>query len=341
MKIAIGHKIQIGPWGGGNNFTKTLVNFLLEAGHEIYFDLSKNDLDVILITDPRPRNPAVSFKISEVYNYKMFKNRNVSIFHRINECDERKGTKFINFRLRNANFIADHTIFIASWLKDLNVWSRKNDFSVILNGGDQEIFYPSEKLDGRTRDKLKLVTHHWGAHKNKGFDVYEKIALMLDDPFWSSKFDFTYIGNFPKSCYSKNIKRIKPLSGNNLGNELRKHDIYLTASINEPAGMHHIEGALCGLPLLYRNSGALPEYCKGFGVSFDGAQDFEHSLLAMIQNFSIYKRKMSSYKLTGKSMAEQYENLFLQSSKLAFEDRETVFDYRHLKNWLISQLMLV
>ena len=34
--------------------------------------------------------------------------------------------------------------------------------------------------------------------------------------------------------------------------------------------MHHIEGALCGLPILFRNSGSLPEYCKKYGVSFDG-----------------------------------------------------------------------
>lgn len=341
MKIAIGHKIQIGPWGGGNNFTKTLVNFLLEAGHQVYFDLSRNDLDVILITDPRPRNPAVSFKISEVYNYKLFKNRNVKIFHRINECDERKGTKLINFRLRNANLIADHTIFIATWLKDLDVWSRKNDFSVILNGGDQEIFYPIEKSKNTSGDKLKLVTHHWGAHKNKGFDVYGKIASMLDDPFWSSKFEFTYVGNFPKNFFSKNINCIKPLSGVDLGNELRRHDIYLTASINEPAGMHHVEGALCGLPLLYRNSGALPEYCKDFGVAFEGPDDFEGSLLEIIQNFLAYKKKMKSYSLTGRTMAEQYENLFVQSSKTSVRKQEYVFDYEHVKHWLISNLLFI
>ena len=49
---------------------------------------------------------------------------------------------------------------------------------------------------------------------------------------------------------------------------LSKNHVYLTASINEPAGMHHIEGALSGLPIIYRNSGAIPEYCSDFGVSF-------------------------------------------------------------------------
>ena len=32
--------------------------------------------------------------------------------------------------------------------------------------------------------------------------------------------------------------------------------------------MHHIEGIMCGLPIIYRESGALPEYCKSYGVAF-------------------------------------------------------------------------
>ena len=41
-----------------------------------------------------------------------------------------------------------------------------------------------------------------------------------------------------------------------------KHDLYISASINEPAGMHHIEGLLCGLPIIYRDNGALPIIVK-------------------------------------------------------------------------------
>ena len=32
--------------------------------------------------------------------------------------------------------------------------------------------------------------------------------------------------------------------------------------------MHHIEGALSGLPLIFRKSGALPEYCSDYGIEF-------------------------------------------------------------------------
>ena len=62
--------------------------------------------------------------------------------------------------------------------------------------------------------------------------------------------------------FLKQLKLSSLFYGKELANELRKHDIYITGSKNEPSGNHHMEGALCGLPILYVNSGALPEYCQ-------------------------------------------------------------------------------
>ena len=240
MKIAIGHQIQDGPWGGGNSFAKSLVSHLQLNGHEVFFNLRRKDLDAILITDPRPRNPAVSFSISDIFRYKAFRNNRVKVFHRINECDERKGTKFLNFRLRNANAVADHTIFIASWLKDLRVWNNNSDYSIILNGADTNFFNRIGKLSKIDDQRIKIVTHHWGGHLNKGFDIYNYLDEMLSDNFWSEKFEFTYIGNLPRNFSFKNVRVVAPLQGIGLGDELKKHDIYLTASLNEQAGMHHV-----------------------------------------------------------------------------------------------------
>ena len=50
----------------------------------------------------------------------------------------------------------------------------------------------------------------------------------------------------------KNSRHVKPLSGKNLSDELKTNHIYLTGSLNEPSGNHHIEGAQCGLPVIYR-----------------------------------------------------------------------------------------
>ena len=39
MKIAIGHRVQTGPYGGGNSFVKVLARALENIGHKVFYDL--------------------------------------------------------------------------------------------------------------------------------------------------------------------------------------------------------------------------------------------------------------------------------------------------------------
>ena len=75
--------------------------------------------------------------------------------------------------------------------------------------------------------------------------------------------------------------------------------------------MHHIEGALCGLPILYRNSGALPEYCEGFGLMFDKT-NFLEKLNLIRKDYLFYKKKIIHYPYNSLQMSIQYENLFFK-----------------------------
>lgn len=144
----------------------------------------------------------------------------------------------------------------------------------------------------------------------KGFDVYGQLDQMLAMPVWRDRLSFTYIGNLPKGFTFRNARWSEPLDGEVLAAELRAHHIYLSASICEPAGMHHIEGALCGLPLLYRESGALPEYCRGFGEAFSGPGDFIDALQRMIANYRDWQGKMDRYDNTSEKMVGRFLQLF-------------------------------
>ena len=218
MKVSIGSKIVNGPWGGGNLFVKNLSNFLMNNGHNVIYDLSDKDIDLILLTDPRSRKESSStFNHQDIESYKRYVNENVSVVQRINECDERKNTSGTNQIYLEASNTADHVIFVSSWLRDL-----------YLNIGMPE--------------------------------------------------------------------------------ELRNHHIYVTASINEPSGNHHIEAAQCGLPILYLNSGGIPEYCDGYGVSF--TNDFEEKLILIISEYEAYKTKMKDYPFNSEKMCEDFLDLF-------------------------------
>ena len=309
MKIAISYKPNNGSWGGGNQFVKSLVKAASEAGYKIVYDLKQKDIDIILITDPRSYNQEITFGPLDIFSYLLFINKNAIVVHRINECDERKNTKHMNILLKAANYFADHTVFISSWLKTLDIYHKNNFSTTILNGADDTIFNDFKNREWNKEEKLRLVTHHWSGNKMKGFDIYERIDNMISAKKWNEIIEFTYIGNLPKNFKFKNSNHINPINGVKLARELNKHHVYVTASRNEPAGMHHIEGILCGLPIIYKNSGAIPEYCKDFGISFEDT-DFISALELMMKEYDYLKSKIKLYPNKSSKMIASYMDLF-------------------------------
>lgn len=313
MKVAIGTTIQDGPWGGGNQFAVSLHKYLLEHNVEVVFDLNSKDIDIILLTEPRSNLKSSAFTDIDIFKYLIHKNNKAIVVHRINECDERKGTTDVNKTLSLANQCADHTVFISNWLKKLfeSKMFSENQSSVILNGADTNIFNNKENIRWSNNGKIKIVTHHWGGNRMKGFDIYEQLDNLLGIMPYKNTTGFTYIGTLPNGFKFNNSEHIKPLSGIELARCISQQHIYLTASQNEPAGMHHIEGALCGLPLLYRNSGALPEYCQSYGVMFD-FDNFEEKLGEIIRGYEHWADRMKDYPHTTDKMCKDYYALFLQ-----------------------------
>ena len=118
MKVSIGTKIKNGP-GRGNLFAINLSNFLKSNGHQVVYDLNDNDIDLILITEPRKTSESSAFTHVDVQKYKKFVNSKAIVVHRINECDERKNTNYVNKYLIYANRIADQTVYVSKWIMDL------------------------------------------------------------------------------------------------------------------------------------------------------------------------------------------------------------------------------
>jgi glycosyltransferase involved in cell wall biosynthesis len=265
-KIFFNRKVRRSPWGGGIQFMNALVDKLTKLGHQVTFDLEEN-LDVIFLMDPRYEDGA-GFSIKEIANYKILR-PSTKVVHRINECDARKNTNEIDKLLLASNQFADVTVFISCWLKEYfeNKGFKKSSF-VIYNGCDSSHFYPEKRLNKKPEYPIKFVTHHWSDNWMKGFDAYKEMDLLCQKN--PDKYQFTYVGRYSKEYTPNSTRIISPLYGKELGDELRKHDIYITASRWEPCGMHHIEGAASGLPVLYhKDGGGIPEGCKNHGVEFN------------------------------------------------------------------------
>ena len=143
----------------------------------------------------------------------------------------------------------------------------------------------------------------------KGFDIYERLDNMLAEPQWRERIAFTYVGNLPKGYGFAHPRYVRPLDGDALAAELSSHHAYVTGSINEPGGNHQNEGALCGLPLLYRQSGCMPEYCEGFGIAFSGPDDFEPALEQLIGDYPALTMRMKDYPHTAVHMTREWITL--------------------------------
>ena len=157
--------------GGGNLFAINLKEFLISKGHDVINNLNDTDIDIILITEPRKTSESSAFTHLDVKDYINFVNKESLIVHRLNECDERKGTNFVNKYLIEANKVADYTVFVSTWLKNLYLdqgINTKNN-NVILAGANELVFNPKGKASFDKDEKLKFVTHHWGANWNKRF----------------------------------------------------------------------------------------------------------------------------------------------------------------------------
>ena len=316
MKISIGANVVEGPWGGGNLFFRNFINYFNNLGNEVINDLSHDDIDIILLTDPRKDSVSSSFTHKDIEQYLKYVNNEALVVQRINECDERKSTQGLNDFYINANKVADHTIFVSSWISNIykNLGINENKSSVFLGGGDSAVFNSENKIRWDKKEKVRLVTHHWSNNRNKGFEIYSQLDSILNKEPYKSNIEFTYIGNFPEGLKLENIKLIPPMYGDSLAGELKKYHIYVTASLNEPSGNHHIEAAQSRLPILYMDSGGIPEYCEGFGVSYN-FENLEEKINELIDNYDDYFDKLLSYPFNNENLLAKYDELFQDMKK--------------------------
>ncbi len=251
MKVYINREVILGPWGGGNNFVKAFHEFAPQC-KDVSVERHQSALvtpDVILLAGLGNEGPAC-ISAEQAIMYKLYYKPDLKIILRVNENDARKGTEGVDEMLLKVSAHIDGTVFVSKWLQDYfnqKGWACANQ-AVVINGVQSSIFKPQPKLNN---GKLNIVAHHWSDNYLKGADIYEKIDEFVGEH--SDKFAFTYIGRH--KCSFKNTKVIKPISGPPLGEELGKHDVYVSASRFDPGPNHILEALACGLPTYVHQDG--------------------------------------------------------------------------------------
>lgn len=308
MKVFFNRKFRRNPWGGGIHFVTGFADYLASFGYKVTTQYD-DDVDIILMIDPRDDDGFGD--INQLIQYKNFlksKNKDVKVIHRINDSDISRTTNFlVDLNIRSNLAIADQTIFISEWLKSHYIekgFSR--DSQVIRNGCNHKWFYPQLK---EKNGKIKVVTHHWSDNYNKGFDAYIEIDEKLSH---HKDIEFTYIGRYYKGYQPKNTNVISPLYGKELGDELRKHDVYVTAARWEACGMHHIEASSCGLPIVYhKDGGGINEMCLNHGIMINDCKEVIDAIQYAYKNKNELTSKINYSFLSSDYANESYLKVIL------------------------------
>lgn len=307
--VVLTQKPVNGPWGGSNQFVKQMQTLLLSRGYDVRFDLSRKP-DVLIVVDPRQSlNKPLGF--DEIRRFKE-NNPDVAVLHRINECDRRKNTEFMDDLLKQTNEYADYTVFISEWLRRYHTerwFDPRKPHSVIYNGADPAVFYPKKKAQKRSTERqvLRIVTHHWAAAYSKGYDVYERLDGMIAE----NEVDgvvLRVIGRWPEEVRWRSAEIFGPLHGDELAGRLRECDVYINASRWEPCGMSQVEGIQCGLPLIYhRDGGGIVDVGLKCGVEF--TDNLMGAIQTMRENYDVYRSKALSLDLGGDRMCMEFARL--------------------------------
>jgi glycosyltransferase involved in cell wall biosynthesis len=302
--ISFNMKPVKGPWGGSSPFVHQLAALLKAWGCRICFDL-RPGVDVIMLIDPRKASNK-PYDVEDILAYRS-RNPGVKVLHRVNECDARKGTDFMDDLLEHSSTVADETVFISEWLRDYFVgkwFDESRAHSVIYNGADPLIYHPFARRRLDPEKPLRVITHHWSNHWMKGFDVYQDIDEQIADGRLENV-QLVVVGRWPEDLRWKTAETHAPCTGKKLARILRTADVYVTASKREPCGMHHVEGAQCGLPLLYHeDGGGINEAGRKYGIGF--TDDVAAAIEQMRADFPVYFRRVLQHMPSGSEMCREY-----------------------------------
>jgi len=161
---------------------------------------------------------------------------------------------------------ASGAIFQSRWSRDTayEIGMQERSFHTIIpNCSDPDIFKQNRKERHKERNgKIRLITSTWSDNPKKGFGIYKHLDKRLD----FDKYEYVFIGR--SSVNFANIEMKGILSTKEVAKELKKADIFVTATEDDACSNSLIEAMTCGLPAIGLLSGGTPEIIGNGGELF-------------------------------------------------------------------------
>jgi len=274
-KMHINYRTTKGPWGGGNQFLKALKKQIKKMGR---YSKSLNNADVVLFNSHHDLD-AISGLKNKLSN-KMWVHRIDGPISLIRRKDELVDNEI--FKINNE--IANVSIFQSQWSLSSTLKLGYNPIYpiVIHNASDPEIFNTLNRILFSDKRKIRIISSSWSDNPRKGGQIYRWLDRNLD----FERFEYSFVGRCSEPL--SRIRVIEPVDSSTLALYLRSHDIYITASDNDPCSNALIEALSCGLPTIYYNRGGHSEIVGQGGLGFNNPDEIPDLLLRIMDNYDQY-----------------------------------------------------
>ncbi len=286
--VGLWHSFFEPPYGGGNQFMMALRKGLTELGVDVRENELTEEIDAYILN-------SIHFDVDRFLEFSRKHRLNVvhridGPIHMIRGFDLEKD--ILCYEL-NEKF-AGATVLQSNWVYKniVRLNYRPVSPSIIINAVDSDIFHRHGRVKFSKDRKIRLISSSWSNNPRKGGPVYGWIEDNLD---WN-RFEYTFVGNASEE-FSR-IRRLEPVPSEDLADLLRQHDIYITASQNDPCSNAVIEALSCGLPTLFLNDGGHPELVGSGGLPFTSNEEILPQLDRLFENYEMFQNHIVVPKLS-------------------------------------------
>jgi len=274
--LAIFHDFAPAPAGGGNQTLRAIVGEFVRRGvrvetntisattRAVLFNSFNFDFERLELLSRRVEGPRLVHRVGAV----------TSLYRGSDDGTDAR-VAAINRKLADATIAISHAT--------IEMYGRIGvalvDPRVIYNGCDDRIFHPRGRVAFDRDRRIRLISTSWSDNPRKGGPTYRWLEQHLD---WDH-YEFTFVGN--TSTPFERIRRLPPLPSHELADELRRHDIFVTATEHDAYSNALVEALSCGLPAVYLDSGGSGEAVKEAGFAFRDREEIPGLLDRLVDEY--------------------------------------------------------
>jgi glycosyltransferase involved in cell wall biosynthesis len=260
--LALFHEFAPPPTGGGHQFLRALLGELGRRGLTVELNRISRGTNVCLFN---------SFNF-DFRRLRRFARSDVRFVHRVDGpiATYRGFDDGTDARIAEVNrTLADSTIVQSRYSLEahLALGIELTDPRLIVNTVDPVIFHPPAEHEPLAGRRVRVIATSWSDNPNKGSEV----VAWLDTNLEHERFEVTFAGQTNEAF--RHVRALGAIPTEALAEELRRSDVYLAPSRNDPCSNALLEALACGLPTAFRASGGHPELVGEGGLPFDSPKE--------------------------------------------------------------------